>query len=270
MAFGIDDIFVGAMNYNAKMETNQANLRFAREQFEYQKELDQRNFDWTKHVTQEQWNREDNAVQRRAADMAAAGINPNLAAGSAAAAGSGMSAPASHAQTSYHADAPQMMPIGNLFDAVKAVQEIKIGQQKVEQEKLRTRLLDNEQMVDAFDSDLKINQILYLLGKTDDGESYPALDEWRSNTKLREYVNNRMKQEYEQRGQAFPKELEALENTVNKGGKDLQYYDTDKILDYVSSVLGDVGDLKGLLQTSKKSPGTGGLLGSMLLRLLLR
>ena len=48
----------------------------------YQAQVDTLN--WQKEAQQTTWNREDNAVQRRVADLKAAGLSPILAAGSAA------------------------------------------------------------------------------------------------------------------------------------------------------------------------------------------
>ena len=69
---------IGTDLYNTYQQTNIArqNLQFQRENLAYQKE-----------VQNTEWMREDNAVQRRKADLIAAGLSPVLAAGSAANAG---------------------------------------------------------------------------------------------------------------------------------------------------------------------------------------
>ena len=46
--------------------------------------LQRENLDWQKKAQRTTWAREDNAVQRRAADLEAAGLSKTLAAGSAA------------------------------------------------------------------------------------------------------------------------------------------------------------------------------------------
>nr|QJB20323.1 MAG: DNA pilot protein [Microvirus sp.] len=69
---------IGTDLYNTYQQTKIArqNLQFQRENLAYQKD-----------VQNTEWNREDNAVQRRKADLIAAGLSPVLAAGSAANAG---------------------------------------------------------------------------------------------------------------------------------------------------------------------------------------
>nr|QJB19720.1 MAG: DNA pilot protein [Microvirus sp.] len=63
--------------------TNAANKEIAKMNIDMQKETNAKN----EALMREQWGREDNAVQRRARDLAAAGMSPLLAAGSAASAG---------------------------------------------------------------------------------------------------------------------------------------------------------------------------------------
>ena len=81
-----------------------------------------RDFDYQKALQQQVFDREDNAVQRRMADLQAAGLNPNLAAGSAAGAGSVVS----RSNTN---------DLGSVLDTMMAINSIKQQKQAVQNAK---------------------------------------------------------------------------------------------------------------------------------------
>lgn len=90
--FGIGQIVGSVIDAGASIFNSERNLDYAKDNLAYQKELQNRIFA-----------REDNAVQRRAADLKAAGFNPLLAAGGAASSGAAVSttAPQSNIKTDF-------------------------------------------------------------------------------------------------------------------------------------------------------------------------
>lgn len=83
-----------------------------------------RDFDYQKALQQEIFNREDNAVQRRMKDLEAVGLNPNLAAGSAAGAGAVVG----------RSNTPQISgnPVGTALDTAAAVMQLRAQRQQNE------------------------------------------------------------------------------------------------------------------------------------------
>lgn len=82
------DIVFGSLNYNETSETNDRNYELAKLNSERNYQLQRETLDYQKELQQKIFNREDTATQRKKADLIAAGMNPLLAAGSGAGAGS--------------------------------------------------------------------------------------------------------------------------------------------------------------------------------------
>jgi len=102
----------------------------------YNYDMNQRDFDYQKSLQEQIFQREDTAVQRRMADLQAAGLNPNLAAGSAAGAGSVVSRSSTN----------DLNP-GSVLDSLMALNQIKMQKQEVENKKLESDILKTQKSI---------------------------------------------------------------------------------------------------------------------------
>lgn len=186
-----------------------------------------RDFDYQKSLQEDIFNREDNAVQRRMKDLQAAGLNPNLAAGSAAGAGSVVG----------RSNTPSLSgnSVGTALDNAAAVQQLRA-------QRIQNEILGNQKKESAARAQSAETQATYDLANlyTQLGFNPKVKYNFKADRPIQFYLDEQNEESVWSTplGRALDYSLMANKNSAYLLEKDYEYYDKDRFFRYLGNTAG--------------------------------
>lgn len=205
--------------------------------FIYNIATNERDFDYQKSLQREVFNREDNAVQRRMVDLKKAGLNPNLASGSAANSGAVVGRSVTPTLSGN--------PVGTVLDSLSAQERLKMERYENWKNDREKYLFDYQTNNDQFAAALERAQLYKMMGIKNISLRW---NDQTGNFKVwsPDFVNMGSKM-FNLNDSPMMKQIDwQIQNQKNNADllqKDVDWYTADKIIDAVGSGARAAGNL---------------------------